>query len=168
MNRSHHIRMKLLLVAGDRTTNNVRSVVSISGGLGRPFNHGLRGAQPLYHHWTVSRANCGYISLSPWPAHCNDLLVCCRRSTDTKHGGRIGCIYNLYLILFKKKKRNHDRDGFVVLRPNIANDTVFNLMWFLTFSISITCKTLCSLPNTSSTLYLHLSRQQVHLVESLS
>lgn len=133
MNRSHHIRMKLLLVAGDRTTNNVRSVVSISGGLGRPFNHGLRGAQPLYHHWTVSRANCGYISLSPWPAHCNDLLVCCRRSTDTKHGGRIGCIYNLYLILFKKKKRNHDRDGFVVLRPNIANDTVSNLMWFLTF-----------------------------------
>jgi len=40
----------LLLVGGDRATNNVRSVVSISGGQGRPFNHGLRGAEPLYHH----------------------------------------------------------------------------------------------------------------------
>ena len=74
-----HIRMKLLLlVGGDRATNNVRSVVSISGGQGRPFNHGLRGAEPLYHHWTVSRANCGYISLSPWPAHRNDRLTCCK------------------------------------------------------------------------------------------
>lgn len=66
------------LVGADCTTNNVRSVVSISGGQGRPFNHGLRGAEPLYHHWTVSRANCGYISLSLWPAHRNDLLACCR------------------------------------------------------------------------------------------
>lgn len=75
-----HIRMKLPppLVGADCTTNNVRSVVSISGGQGRPFNHGLRGAEPLYHHWTVSRANCGYISLSLWPAHRNDLLACCR------------------------------------------------------------------------------------------
>lgn len=105
MNRSRHIRMKLLLVAGDRTTNNARSVVSISGGLGRPFNHGLRGAQPLYHHWTVSRANCGYISLSPWPAHRNDLLVCCRRSTDTQHGGR-GEVRELgkYVIAYKWEK----------------------------------------------------------------
>lgn len=39
-----------LLVGGHRATNNVRSVVSISDGQGRPFNHGLRGAEPLYHH----------------------------------------------------------------------------------------------------------------------
>lgn len=79
--------MKLLLlpVGGDCTTNNVRSVVSISGGLGRPFNHGLRGAEPLYHHWTVSRANCGYISLSPWPAHRNDPLAGCRATHSSIH-----------------------------------------------------------------------------------
>lgn len=82
-----HIRIRLLLrlVGGDCTTNNVRSVVSISGGLGSPFNHGLRGAEPLYHHWTVSRANCGYISLSPWPEHRNDLLACCTVTPTHTH-----------------------------------------------------------------------------------
>lgn len=50
MKRGPHVRMKPRPLGGDCDTNNVRSVVSISGGLGRPFNHGLRGGQPLYHH----------------------------------------------------------------------------------------------------------------------
>lgn len=55
---------------GNDNNNNVKLVLSISEWVGRPFNHGLKGANALYHHWTVSRANCGHISLSAslgWP-----------------------------------------------------------------------------------------------------
>lgn len=47
--------------------NNVKLVLSISGWADRPFNHGVKGANALYHHWTVSGANCGHISLSGSP-----------------------------------------------------------------------------------------------------
>lgn len=31
---------------------------------GELFNHGLRGVKGFYHNWSLSRANCGYTSLS--------------------------------------------------------------------------------------------------------
>lgn len=31
---------------------------------GELFNHGLRGVKGFYHNWSLSRANCGYMSLS--------------------------------------------------------------------------------------------------------
>lgn len=77
----------MVLLVGGRSTNNGRSVVSISDGPGRLFNHGPRGTGPLYHHWTVSRANCGYISLSLQPARCNDWPVCCTTSAETQRHG---------------------------------------------------------------------------------
>lgn len=52
---------------GNVNNNNVKLVLSISGWVGRPFNHGVKGANALYHHWTVSGANCGHISLSGSP-----------------------------------------------------------------------------------------------------
>lgn len=51
----------------NNNNNNVKLVLSISGWADRPFNHGVKGANALYHHWTVSGANCGHISLSGSP-----------------------------------------------------------------------------------------------------
>ena len=103
-----------MLLGGDPTTNNGRSVVSISDGPGRLFNHGPTGTGPLYHHWTVSRANCGYISLSLQPAHRNDRPLCCTTSTETQ---RQGWGENIPLTKGRKmqKERNQTVTGHIDL-----------------------------------------------------